>query len=71
MKSFREQPKKEFVPIHLVLETQEEVDKIYALFNHTDLANTLCMSSWYEQLNQFIDRTEADKYHKLLSTIIP
>lgn len=38
---------KAFKPVHIVLESQEEVDKMFALFNHGPISNALQLGDLY------------------------
>ena len=58
------EPKK-FQPVKLVLETQEEVDKLFAIANFTPLAKLLDIENVWELLD--VRKSEAYvQYHDLL-----
>ena len=48
-----EKVKKEFQPITIVLETQEKVDKIFAIVNHNNLCNALGLVDLYNMLDYY------------------
>lgn len=56
--------KKEFQPIHLILETQEEVDKLYTIFNHSALVECLNLRGHYLLLEDHCDEDNSHKLHK-------
>lgn len=61
---------KSFKPVVITLETQEEVDKIFAMFNHVTLSETLEFDlNWTDMLELF-SSDEYKEYHRRLTNII-
>jgi len=58
MKAAKEEKKKEFIPVIVTLETQEEVDKLYIMCNNGKIATALEIGyeagpSWWKHLMPF------------------
>ena len=53
-----------FVPIAIILESQEEVDKLYGIFNFPPIVNCLGLKGWEGKLNEAYSGNGC--YHKLL-----
>jgi|GEM_PF-2601953 len=69
MKVERIEPKPVFRPVVLTLETQEEVDKLYAMFNYNAITEALGIdtlgSRWWKKLNPFTS-CGRNKFHQQL-----
>ena len=64
-----EKMKAQFAAVILTLETQTEINKLYAIFNHPDIAKALELSKAYKHLDPFI--TEGwREYYAAISKII-
>lgn len=63
-------------PVQIVLETQEEVDKVYALFCNSKIADVLligtCNNSdpWWKKLEEYKTSNGADKWHQIIKDLI-
>ena len=54
MKAKRAEPKQEFVPVIVTLESQEEVDSLYAVVNHTTIRCVVpVVAEWQSKLKPF------------------
>lgn len=61
-----ERKHKVFVPIRVTFETQEEIDKFYALCNFRPLSDVIDLDGWLEQIQEF--HTDGyNKFHDKLS----
>jgi len=56
-----------FEPIKVVLETQEEVNALFALMNHTSITEAIpVLKGWWERLKQFKTQ-DYEKIHNFLN----
>lgn len=61
------QTQKEFQPITVVLETQQEVDALFALVNHCGIQKTVGFGEKdYSLLSPYVNRTNTNRLHDLL-----
>lgn len=66
MKAERAEPKQEFVPVIITLESQEEVDSLYAIVGHTTISSTLpVLYGWQNKLILFRSSSYARLWKKL------
>lgn len=58
-----------FIPVNLTLETQHEIDAIYAILNHANVCDALGFDSHYKTLEPY-KTDESDNLHNRLDKII-
>lgn len=68
MKAEREEHEQPFIPVIVTLESQEEVDKLFALCNNSAIYEAIGLKGWYEMLREF-HTTAYNEYHTALSNI--
>lgn len=70
MKAKRAVLKQEFVPVIVMLESQEEVDSLFAIGNHCKIGRALpALACWYQQLISFTSSERSvlwDKLHRAI-----
>lgn len=60
---------RDFKPVVLILESQEEIDKVFSLVNYTPICKALKLGELYELLFTF--KTDGyQTYHKILDTCV-
>ncbi len=65
MKAEQIAPPRVFKPVQITLETQEEVDKIYAVLNYHPIVDILEINGWWKAMENFRSK-ESDKYHEMV-----
>lgn len=70
MKAERIKSKQEFISVIVTLESQEEVDSLYAIGNHTSIGNALpALDRWYKQLGPFVGNNYRSFWDRLDAVI--
>jgi len=69
MKVERIKPEVEFVPVVVTLETQEEVDKLFALLDHTTVNRELDIKGWWKLLDGYKSSDYKKHFNKLAGII--
>jgi len=70
MKAERKEPKHEFIPVVLTLETQEEVDQVFSLLNFTTIRQTVDLEQFIGQHLEPYASDKYIKYHDALSALL-
>lgn len=58
-----------FIPVHLVLETQEEVDKVYALFNHWRITGAVDLPNAWKDLSPYKSNESVKWYVRICKAL--
>ena len=69
MKAEREDIKPPFTPVVVTLETQEEVDKFFAMTNNARISTALGLDDWWEEVEDYASkkcRVWLDKLRRIL-----
>jgi len=69
MKVERIKPEAEFVPVVVTLETQEEVDKLFALLDHCTVNRELDMENWWRPLEKYKSKGYEKYFNKFRGII--
>jgi hypothetical protein len=70
MKAKRAEPKQEFVPVIVMLESQEEVDSLHAIGNHCKIGDALpALRSQYKIFDPFTSQNCHMLWRKLNNVI--
>lgn len=64
------QTKESFTPVCLMLETQAEVDAIYALLNHSVICDAVELGDSFEALCPFKTDAMSEAFHVKISAIL-
>jgi len=59
-----------FVPLQLLLESQEEIDMLFALLNHSDLSRAVNSGEAQAVLLPYIDICKANELHANLCNVV-
>jgi hypothetical protein len=71
MTAYREEPKQEFKPVTLTLNTQAEVDGIYTLLLSNRLTSTVGLDDTnFMALRNFADLAEADRLFRKVQEVV-
>jgi hypothetical protein len=70
MKAERAKEIKTFTPVILTLETQGEVDKLYALFVHSRLCDAIDLGGFWAVLSEFYNEENTDRMHAKLCKLM-
>lgn len=67
MKAERVELKSEFVPVVVTLESQEEVDALFAVTNHAKIVDDMLpvMAGWWSKLERFKSPGSSRMWNKL------
>jgi len=69
MKVERIKPEAEFVPVVVTLETQEEVDKLFALLDHCTVNRELGTKDWWKLLEKYKSKGYEKYFNKFRGII--
>ena len=66
MKAERVESKQEFIPVIVTLESQEEVDALYAVIDHTTITSTFrALFGWQTKLYPYRSRKYQELWKRL------
>ncbi len=61
--------KPDFMPVVVTFETQEELDKFYAMINNGEIAGALDIHGWWKELEFARSNKGAELFHQKLNEL--